>query len=676
MRDYISEKFKKMVHGADYNPDQWLDCPEILSEDMRLMKKANCNEMTLGIFAWTALEPKEGEFSFAWLDKAMDDIYNAGGRVILATPSGARPAWMSKKYPEVLRVTERNEQMLYGERHNHCYTSPVYRQKVDIINRRLAERYKNHPALIGWHISNEYGGECYCSSCKAEFRKWLKNKYGTLDNLNKQWWTAFWSHTFTDWEEIDPPSPLGDRTLHGKALDWKRFVTDQTADFMRNECRALREITPHIPITANLMGFYPNLDYRRLVKEIDFVSWDNYPSWQGNENDISVAKESAMTHDLMRSLNKRPFYLMESTPSLVNWQRINKLKRPGMHLISSLQAVAHGSDSVQYFQWRKSRGSSEKFHGAVVDHVGNEHTRVFKDVAEVGARLKALDEIVGSVVDSKVGILFDWDNYWAVNMAAGFQKENKKLIPTLGEYYSALWERGIDVDLLGAEDGNFSKYKLIIAPMRYMVNKELGEKLKAYVKAGGTLLCTYMTGMVNENDLCHLGGFPGAGLREVFGIWNEEIDTLYPEEDNTVRLTDGSVVKAVDYCEIIHLEGASPLAYYDSDFYKGSPAATVNSYGKGKAYYVAFRDRGDYTDRLVEKLLTEADVTSSFDGNLPNGVTAHSRTDGKAIYVFIENYNSSQVNISTSLNWKELETDKPISGNITLAPLQTLILKA
>ena len=675
MKDYINPKFKHMIHGGDYNPDQWLDYPEFLSEDMRLMKLSHCNEMSLGIFAWAALEPEEGKFNFEWMDKVMDDIHKAGGKVILATPSGARPAWLAQKYNEVLRVTDRGERNSFGQRHNHCYTSPVYREKVKIINQKLAEHYKDHPALIGWHLSNEYGGACFCDLCKDAFRGWLKKKYGTIKNLNHQWWNSFWAHTYNDFDQINPPSPLGEFTVHGLKLDWKRFVSEQTTDFIKHEYDSVKSITPDVPVTTNLMGFYQGLNYRDVVKVIDFVSWDNYPRWKNNSKDISEAQYSAMSHDLMRSLNGRPFFLMESTPSHVNWHEYNKLKRPGVHMLSSIQAVAHGSDSVQYFQWRKSRGSSEKFHGAVVDHVGTENTRVFKDVTAVGERLEKLDEIVGTVVRPKVALMYDWDNQWALDMAQGFQRDNKKILPTLQQYYSACWSKGIDVDIIGAESHDFSNYKVIFAPMRYIVTDDLGAKFKEFVKNGGTLICTYMTGMVNENDLCHLGGWPGAGLREVFGIWNEEIDTLYPEDSNKVKLNDGTEVKAVDYCELIHSEGAKVLAEYDSDFYKGLPAYTVNNYGKGKAYYVAFRDDGSFTDRMVNEILNELNIKSEFDGKLKEGVTAHSRTDGENTYVFLENYTTEDFETETAIDWIEVDTNKSIRGRFTLPALGTMILK-
>lgn len=673
-RIYINGKFPHIIHGGDYNPDQWADHPEILDEDMRLMKLANCNEMSIGIFSWAKLEPKEGEYVFSFFDKVIDDIYKAGGRVILATPSGARPAWMSRKYPEVLRCNNRFERLHHGVRHNHCYTSPVYREKTAKINRLLAERYGNHPAVIAWHISNEYGGECYCPLCIASFREWLKEKYGTLDNLNKQWWTAFWSHTYTDWEQIEPPSPIGEQCTHGLALDWRRFVTYQTTDFMKNEISAIRSVNKDIPVTSNLMGFYKTLDYRVLAKELDFVSWDSYPAWKDNEKeDIQLACSTALTHDLNRSMKHRPFLMMESTPSLVNWHQYNKLKRPNMHMLSSMQAIAHGSDSVQYFQWRKSRGCSEKFHGAVVDHAGHENTRVFRDVAALGERLMKLDEIVGTSTKAQAAILFDWDNRWALEDAQGFAVDDKKIMPTLKKCYAPLWERGIDTDIISRDD-DFRNYKLIIAPMLYMVSNELQQKLVSFVENGGILICTYMTGMVDENDLCHLGGFPAGKLKDVFGIINEEIDTLYPDETKRVRIIKGGVTKAEDYCEVIHTQGAEVLAEYDEDFYKGSPAATLNKYGKGLACYIAFRDEGDYITAITEEMLNKAGITSGFDGELPYGCTAHTRTDGEKVYVFLENYNHTAKELKTDCCWNDIENGKQYSDSIILEAFETKII--
>lgn len=673
-KQYINPSFPHILHGGDYNPDQWQDRPDILEEDMRLFRLANCNSLSVGIFSWAALEPEEGKFDFTFLDKAMDDIYKNGGRAVLATPSGARPAWLSMKYPEVLRTNSDGSRNTHGKRHNHCYTSPVYREKMTAINRRIAERYKDHPALLVWHLSNEYGGKCYCENCKAAFRLWLKEKYGSIEAVNKAWWTAFWAHTYTSFEQIDPPMDHGETYTNGLDLDWKRFCTHQTTDFMKAEIRAVREFTPHIPVTTNMMGFYTGLDYRVLSEELDVIANDMYPHWRGGTHDAEVAVSAALTHDLCHSMQHKSFMLMESTPSNVDWQDYNKLKRPGVHELASLQAVAHGADTVQYFQWRKGRGGGEQFHGAVVDHEGSENTRVFREVSTLGARLKKLDAVAGTKVHARVALLHDWDSQWALEDSKGMQNRDKKYSTVRKAFYKPLWKRGINADVISSTD-DFSRYDLILAPMLYLVSEETGKKIAEYVAAGGRILATYTTAMVNEYTLAHLGGFPGAGLRKVFGIWNEELDVLYPDETNTV-MTDNRKFTAVDYCELLHAEGAEVLATYASDFYAGRPAATVNRYGKGKAYYIAFRDNGDFADVMVEKLLAECGITSDFDGPLPDGVTAHSRTDGENTFVFLQNFNHAPAATATAKNWVTVEENAPISGDIALKPLETLILKS
>ena len=671
-KKYISEDFRHMLHGGDYNPDQWQDHPEVLSEDMRLMKLAGCNAMTVGIFAWSRLEPQDGVYDFSFLDKTINDVYENGGRIVLATPSGARPAWLAEKYPEVLRVRPDRTRNIFGARHNHCYSSPVYRRKVAEINKKLAERYGDHPAVITWHLSNEYGGECHCELCRDNFREWLKNKYGSLEKLNYQWWNDFWSHRFTSWSQIEPPSPLGERAC-AQYVDWMRFVSYQTTDFMKCEIEAIRSVDKKTPITTNLMGFYQGLDYRVLAKELDVISWDNYPHWRGSDKyDIPLASGNALTHDLMRGLKHEPYMLMESTPSSADWHEYCKLKRPGQLTVGSLQAIAHGSDTVQYFQWRKGRGNREKFHGAVVDHVGNENTRVFREVSELGARLKKLDSVVGTSVKSRVAILYEWPNQWAFDDTKGFHKADKKFVATLEKHYAPMWKRGINVDVVGYED-DLTKYDLVIAPLLYSVTDALIDKLESYVRNGGTLLSTYASAYVNENDLCYLGGFPGGKLKDVFGIWNEEIDTLYPDEYNTVTV-DGKEVKAIDYCEIIHPRTAKTFATYSSDFYAGGAAATVNEYGKGKAYYVAFRDGGEFTDALTERILSELGIVSDFDGDLAYGLTAHSRTDGENVFVFLQNYSTSELSTVTSERWTDVESGEEVIAKITLKPYQTVIL--
>ncbi|WP_138495010.1 beta-galactosidase [Paenibacillus pinistramenti] len=640
----ISSKVPHMLHGADYNPEQWLRYPHVLEEDIRLMKLAKCNVMSVGIFSWVSLEPEEGVFTFEWLDQLLDRFAANGIYALLATPSGARPAWMSEKYPEVLRVNDRRVRNLHGFRHNHCYTSPVYREKVSIMNSKLAERYANHPAVIGWHISNEFGGDCHCDYCQEAYRNWLKDKYSSLDELNHAWWTTFWSHTYTSWSQVESPAPHGETQVHGMNLDWRRFVTHQTADFIKHEIAPLKAANPELPVTTNLMEYYEGLNYWKFADLLDVVSWDSYPTWHDKGNDDSrQAAKIGMMHDIVRSIKGgQPWMLMESTPSLTNWQDVSKLKRPGMHLLSSLQAVAHGSDTVQYFQWRKSRGSSEKFHGAVVDHVGHEHTRVFGDVKQVGESLEKLEEIVGTGVPAEVAVIFDWENRWAVNDAQGPRNVGVKYEETVQAHYFPFWEQGVAADVIDM-DQDFSKYKVVVAPMLYMVREGVGERIQQFVENGGIFVATYWSGIVNETDLCFLEGFPGP-LRKTLGIWSEELDGLHDGDLNGIVPAAGNELglaaeyDAVELCDLIHLEGAEALASYRSDFYAGRPALTVNKLGKGRAYYIASRNKEPFYQDFYGKIIDQAGIRRALNTDLPEGVNAALRSDGEHDYVFLMNF--------------------------------------
>lgn len=663
----LSEKVPHMLHGADYNPEQWADYPDVFEEDLRLMKLAKCNVMSVGIFSWAKLEPEDGVYTFEWMDNVIDRLYENGVYVFLATPSGARPTWMSEKYPEVLRVGPNRVRNLHGMRHNHCFTSPVYREKIEIMNTKLAERYSDHPGVIGWHISNEYGGECHCDLCQDAFRNWVKEKYQTIDNLNHAWWTTFWSHTYTNWSQVESPAPHGETMVHGQNLDWKRFVTDQTLDFYRHEIKPLKAKNPELPATANFMEAFEGLNYDKFADDLDFVSWDAYPTWHFTDDDLDVAAWTSMNHDMFRSLKGgKPFFLMESTPSLTNWQDISKLKKPGMHLLSSLQAVAHGSDSVQYFQWRKSRGSSEKFHGAVVDHVGHEHTRVFNDVKDVGESLSQLSDVVGASVEPEVAIIFDTENRWAVKDAQGPRNVGVHYERTIKEHYRAFWDQGIPVDVIGM-DRDLSQYKVVVAPMLYMVREGVGERIEQFVQAGGTFVSTYWSGIVNETDLCFLNGFPGP-LRKTLGIWSEEIDGLNDGQKNAVKmLADNSLgftgqFEAKELCDLIHLEGAQALATYQDDFYAGRPALTVNQFGKGEAYYIASRNDENFTTQFYNQLIKKAGITRVIDRELPKGVTAQIRSDQENDYVFVMNFTADdQIVELDNREYTDVLTNQPVN---------------
>lgn len=630
-----------ILFGGDYNPEQWLDRPDILQEDLRLMQEAGVTAVSLGMFSWSSLEPEEGVFTFEWMERVIDGLHRCGIFVFLATPSGARPRWMARKYPEVLRVQPDGTRNLFGGRHNHCFSSPVYREKTGIINRELAKRFGGHPGVILWHISNEYSGECHCSLCRENFRSWLKQRFGSLEELNKAWWTSFWSHTVTDWSHIDPPAPHGEQSLHGLALDWKRFVTHMTVDFMHHEVSALREAGSFLPVTTNMMPgcneLYrdPGLDYWKFQDLLDIASWDSYPAWHlpgyrspyledsdAPPDDYRRASEEAFHHDLFRCLGKGRFLLMESTPSIVNWQLRSKIKKPGMIVLAGLHAVSHGSSSVQFFQWRKSRGSSEKFHGAFLGHdaaeadAGLGRSRVFRECCDLGRILGDIKEVSSAAYAAETALLYSWENRWAFeNAKDAVNGPAKGFFETLKRHYFALWAQGISMDILsGDEDVSvFAGKKLIIAPMLYLLPDALARKLEEFVQQGGTLVCTYMSGHVGESDLCIPGGAPG-GLSKVLGLRTEETDALYPGEDVKMTLeSSGSCFAVHDYQDVIHLEGAEVIAQFQGGLADKGPALTMHRFGKGCAWYLGGRLDASALSELYRRIRTEAGVHSSQD---------------------------------------------------------------
>ena len=635
------------LHGGDYNPEQWIREPAILAKDIEYFKKAKINAVTLGVFSWAVLEPCEGEYHIEWLQLIIDKLYKNGIRTILATPSAARPKWLSDKYPEVLRVNENRRRNLFGARHNHCYTSPVYREKIAHINTLLAKTFSENPSILMWHISNEYGGECHCPLCQEAFRDWLKTQYQSINELNDKWATTFWSHTYQSFSQIESPSSLGEKAVHGLNLAWRRFVTHQTTDFAKHEINVLRENGCTQPTTANLMYDFTDINYDILAEVIDVVSWDTYPLWHKTK-DIIIANDTGFYHDYMRCLKDKPFILMESCPTSTNWQGISKLKKPGLLENASLHAIAHGADSVLYFQMRQSRGSSEKFHGAVIDHYGGCDTRVFKEVAQTGVDLEKLSEIAGSRTNSKVAIIYDVENRWGIEDSQGPRNDGMFYPELLKKSYRAFKKKGLNVDII-SQNGNIENYDVVVAPMLYMLRGEFENKIKTYVQTGGTLIMTYWSGVVDNDDRCYLGGTPH-GLNEVLGLRSQEIDALYDDESNFFVPVSTSLFgknyTCKNLCELVEVTTGEVLMRYGTDFYKGFPAVTKNTYGKGSAYYICADVEESFYDELYSMVLKELSINGPVQGDIPASIEVNTRHDGEMEYVFIQNFANEIVDIS------------------------------
>lgn len=642
----------KILYGGDYNPEQWDE--EVWEEDMRMFRLAGIDCVTLNVFSWAALQSDEVTYHFERLDKIMELVRKNNLKVVMATSTAAHPAWMAKKYPEVLRTEFNGIKRKFGSRHNSCPNSPVYQKYSVALARKLAERYGTYDNIVTWHISNEYGGECYCENCEKAFRVWLKEKYGSIGALNKAWNTSFWGHTFYDWDEIVVPNLQSEHfaqnrtTFQGISLDYRRFNSDSILQNYLGEYEAVKAVTPHIPVTTNLMGFYKPLDYQKWAGYMDVVSWDNYP------NPTDPPALVAMRHDLMRGLKQgAPFMLMEQTPSVTNWQPYNLLKRPGDMRLISYQAVAHGADTVMFFQMRRSIGACEKFHGAVIDHVGTENTRVFREVSRLGAELEKLgDATLDSRTPSQVAILVDWDNWWALEYSAG-PSCDLKYMDELAGYYTALYERNISVDIISAQDP-LDNYRVVIAPVMYMTKPGVDEKIRKFVSEGGTLVTTFLSGLVDEHDLVVTGGYPGK-LRDILGIWVEETDALPSYMKNSFSW-NGKIYECGLICDIMHMENAQALASYEKDFYEGTPALSRNEFGKGCAYYVATRAGQDFYADFLQKVLEEQDVKPVFQPC--DGVEITLRRKEGTNFLFFLNHNPRETALIAEKPGTDLLTGK------------------
>jgi beta-galactosidase len=671
----VIASFPHFLHGGDYNPEQWLDRPDVLEQDRQLMPVAGCNTFSINIFGWSTLEPREGELHFEHLDRTFDRIASFGGKVILATPSGARPPWMHRKYPSTSRVNKSGQREPYHTRHNHCWTSPEYRDRVLAMNIRLAERYGKHPALVMWHISNELAGECFCDLCRSQFFAWLQRKYETVDAMNKAWWTNFWSHRYDRFDEVEPI----DSCVDGLQLDWRRFTTWQLCDWVDFEAAPLRKITPNIPATTNLMGTFPHVNYQQLAKHVDVICDDQYPNFDvDSPHFIRAAGHMAFRNDFLRGLQNKPFFLMESTPSSQNWSPPAKLKRPNQHVLEMTQAIAHGADGTMYFQWRAGSGSCEKFHGAVLEHFSSPQARVFKNVQAIGERLNKILPLLGTMPDARVAMIYDYESRWAANVSAGPQLDLQKYDDVCVDHHQPFWHRGIAVDVVSPQR-DLSGYSLLILPQTWIITQAFADRLRAFVERGGYLVMTHDSGVCDEFNRVHQYGWPGCGLQDVLGLTIEEVDRSKTGEPFPLRLLDPifqmtEEVTGRDVKLLMHLKTAVPLVAYAADFMDGMAAVACNQFGQGVAYTLGTRLCAPLLDRFYS--LLDINKLPALIATLPTGVIVNQRGAGDERFVIAQNYTRlSQTVTFGDATLTDLETGETFTDQFTLEPLGSRVMR-
>lgn len=679
---FDSSKVNKVLFGGDYYPEQWDD--ETKAKDMELLPKAHVDVVTLNVFSWAMLQPDEKTYDFSELDANIKMVTDNGMLICLATSTGAHPAWMARKYPEVLRTDFEGRHHKFGQRHNSCPNSPVFKKYSTLLAEKLAERYKEQDNIIVWHINNEYGGECYCENCERAFRTWLKDKYKSLDRLNYEWNTGFWGHTFYDWDEIVLPNALSEQpfgmrksTHPSITLDYKRFNSDSIMNNLKDEIAAIRKHIPMAKITTNFMMEFKGLDYKKWANELDVISWDSYP-----ENYMEPAYV-AFNHDIMRGLKQgKPFMLMEQCTTSVSWRPYNTMKRPGTMRLLSYQAMAHGSDTVMFFQMRKSVASSEMYHGAIIDHSGREDARCYVETKALGEELRHIGaKTLNGREHAKIALLFDWDNWWAIEEAWGVPYTLSYFEQMLN-YYRAAYELNVPIDIIGTKD-SLEKYEIVLAPYLHLIKDDIDKKLIEFTDNGGTVVLSIFSGYVLESDRVILGGYPGP-FKELVGNWVE--DTCDILDDETQPFTyDGYDYEANIVCNVIHNEGSLSLGEFKDDYIKGMSAVTVNSYGKGKSYYVGVTTKDNsFFRRLICNIVAEKGIEDAL-GNIitrakadePAACEITRRISEEHDIVYAINHKKEAVSFAVNENRKDVlnGTEYKAGEMITISPRNVLILE-
>lgn len=586
---------ERIWYGGDYNPDQWPE--EVWDDDVRLMKKAGVNLVSVGIFSWAKIETSEGVYDFDWLDRIIDKLGEAGIAVDLASATASPPMWLTQAHPEVLWKDYRGDVCQPGARQHWRPTSPVFREYALKLCRAMAEHYKGNPYVVAWHVSNEYGCHNrfdYSEDAEHAFQQWCEERYGTIDAVNDAWGTAFWAQRMNDFSEIVPPRFIGDGNFMnpGKLLDFKRFSSDALKAFYIAERDTLAEITPDLPLTTNFMVSASGsvLDYDDWGDEVDFVSNDHY-FIPGEAHLDELAFSASLVDGIAR---KDPWFLMEHSTSAVNWREINYRKEPGQLVRDSLAHVAMGADAVCYFQWRQSKAGAEKFHSAMVPHAG-EDSAVFRDVCELGADLNKLSDegILGSrLAKSRVAVVFDYESEWATEHTATPTQHVHHVDEPLA-WFRALADQGVTADVVpvrGAWDG----YEMVVLPSVYLLSEETTRRVRDYVVGGGRLVVTYYTGISDEKDHVWLGGYPGS-IRDVVGVRVEEFMPMgndFTGVPDHLELSNGAV--AHDIADVIGSvdESATVLATFKDNPWTGMdgvPAIVANTFGEGRSVYVGAR---------------------------------------------------------------------------------------
>jgi len=667
-----------LIFGADYYPEHWPE--KRWAKDVDLMSKAGFNTVRLAEFAWSKIEREEGEYNFEWLDKAISMLGKKGIKAIIGTPTAAPPPWIVKEHPDVLRLDGHGRRATEATRKNYCPNNARYIEYSRRIAEKLALHYKDNPNVIGWQIDNEFGCHaselCYCEACIKAFRDWLKRKYQSLEELNRACGLIFWGQEYRSWDEIYPPRPPFSMQNPSLNLEWRRFSSDSWVRYQEIQVDIIRKHAPHQIITHNFMGLYKDLDYFKLAEPLDLVSFDYYPMWN---REVNLAA-SAMAHDVMRSLKKKPYWIMELQSGAVRTERA-PIPRPGEIRLWTIQSVARGADGTIYFRWRSCRFGCEEYWHGILDHDGVPRRR-YSEVKKVSEELRKIaPHVAGTSVEAEAAIALDYDNIWALDLEDDYADKNYYGIsswqPAL-DCYTALYSRNIRVDFVNPTVENMGKYKAVFVPSMMLLNDRIEKNLKSYVKEGGFLIATPRTGAKDRNNVIVDEPLPGR-LADLFGMTIEEYTGLPGDkkvEIKTAKAELGSEGKYTcgNWAEMLSLKEARAAARYQKGLYSGKPAVTLNKYGNGTAIYVGTFASAAFYTALVDWLTRKRKIETVLPSAAGLEATKRSGSDGQIFFAL--NFNEDALKIACDgKEFRDLLTGKKIADTLRVEGLDARILK-
>jgi beta-galactosidase len=660
-----------IAFGGDYNPEQWPR--KTWREDVALMRRAGVNLVTVGVFSWAAIEPSPGQREFDWLDEVLGLLHENGIAVDLATPSASPPPWLGILHPETLPVNRDGVRLVAGSRNQFSPASMVYREHALAIARDLGRRYAAHPAVRLWHVGNEYGEVDYGDEAAREFRLWLQRRYATIETLNEAWGTAVWSQRYESFDEILPPRATPYTVNPTHSLDFRRYSSDQLLVCFSEQRDALREAGATQPITTNFMGFFPHADYWTWADAVDVIADDEYPDPASPDAPADVA----LVQDLMRSLGRgRPWLLMEQAISAVSWRSHNLPRTPAEGRLNSLQAVARGADGVCFFQWRQARTGPERFHSALLPHAGTD-SDAFRGTERLGADLARLRPVAGGRVEAQVGILFDWQSWWAGEEPAR-PSERLQTLEQFRRWYRVLWAHGVAADIV-RPGADVSRYRVVLVPHSYVLEPDAAHAVRRAAAAGARVVIGPFSGVADAQGHVLQGRSPVL-LRDLIGASGEEWGAL-PDGTTPLAIDEGwqgapgRERTASVFAERLRPEGADVLATFASGALVGLPALTRHPFGDGTAWYLGAVVDDVLLTAVLEDALSDAGVEGALGpvrpGHvLPAGLEAVRR--GAALFLLNHGQGTAEVRLPSPM--LDLLTDEEVDRVAVVPPAAAMVL--